>query len=347
MRVTGWSYCIGLCVLALCLGGCTPLQTRQLRDDAAIASVPKTHRLNVPFVKQTHRHCGPATVSMVMQFYGRNAMQADVVDAVFDQAKLGTFQTDVVAYLRSQGFLPYVLPPHISEVIQAVADGYPVIVMQNLGFNVPTKLLSRWHYAVVVGYDLSQQEMILHSGPFESYRLPFKTFERTWARSGYWALAAWPVQREIKAQWLEPSKYLKALIDVDELGALPTPIQAYAHFTASHPNYPRAWFRLGNHQYPQQPQASLHSFANAVHYAAKVEPSHWNNLAFVAHQQGCSALAAMAITCALTQAPHFKPALDTQKALRIPPSGQHYASDALNCPKVACMNAHKSAIILQ
>lgn len=341
------SYCIGLYLLGLCLSGCTPLQTRQLNNDSAMTAVPQSHVLSVPFVKQQRKHCGPATLSMVMQFYGRNAMQSEVADAVFDEAKLGTFQTDIVAYLRSQGFIPYVLPPHMSHVIQALADGYPVIVMQNLGFNGVGGVLAKWHYAVVVGYDLARQEMVLHSGPFESYRLPFKTFERTWARSGYWALATWPAGVPPHVTWLDAKTYLNALIDVDELGELPNPIQTYAEFVASHPNYPRAWFRLGNHQYPRNPMASLHSYSRATQCATATDPSHWNNVAFVAHELGCETLAVNAIACALSENPTFKPALDTQKTLQTPFSEQQMPLNAPYCPKVACKPSHKRAIILQ
>lgn len=354
---------LGLSVL---LGACSPIQTRQLKSDAGIATLPQTHTLKTPFVKQRHRHCGPATLSMVMQFYGRHALQDNIADAIFDKTKLGTFQTDMVAYLRSQSFLPYELAPKLTDVIHAVADGYPVIVMQNLGFNGVGGVLSKWHYALVVGYDLNQKEMVLHSGPFEYYRLPFKTFERTWARSGHWALVAWPLGEksvhqtplEQQTKWFEPDKYLNALIDVDELGELPHPVQTYSDFVASHPNFPRAWFRLGNHHYPHNKPASLDSFTHAVRHASKVDPTYWNNLALVAHEQGCLDLAFMAIECALNIQPDFAPALDTQKIIR---SHQNLGSSnesqsestsespsesikqLAHCPQVACLHAQKKA----
>lgn len=340
---------LGCCFVLLngCLSACAPLQTHQLQSNETIARLPTSKKLNVPFIKQRHRHCGPATMAMLLQFYGRKALQTDIAEAVFDEAKLGTFQTDMVAYLRTQHFLPYQLPSHLVDVMHAVADGYPVIVMQNLGFNGVGKVLAKWHYAVIVGYDLETQHMILHSGAFEYYRLPFKTFERTWARSDYWALTAWPIEQDVNTPWLNPNQYLNALIDMDELHSLPDPIQSYLNFVTSHPNYPRAWFRLGNHQYPHDAQASLHSFVQAIRYDEAIVPTHWNNLAFVANQQGCQALAKEAIVCALARTPHFKPALDTQKTINATLNGQMPVDSAPNCPKVTCMNAPKSAIILQ
>jgi len=59
-----------------------------------------------------------------------------------------------------------------------------VLVMQNLGLDS----LPQWHYAVVVGYDLAEEEIILRSGTVEMLRTPMKTFERTWARADHWSV---------------------------------------------------------------------------------------------------------------------------------------------------------------
>jgi tetratricopeptide (TPR) repeat protein len=49
-----------------------------------------------------------------------------------------------------------------------------------------------WHYAVVVGYDLTQKNIVLRSGSERRQVLPFTTFEHTWARAGHWAMLALP-----------------------------------------------------------------------------------------------------------------------------------------------------------
>jgi tetratricopeptide (TPR) repeat protein len=66
-----------------------------------------------------------------------------------------------------------------------------VVVLQNLGLDIAP----RWHYAVLVGYDLAAREVVLRSGTTERERLPLRTFEFTWARGGHWAFAALPPGR--------------------------------------------------------------------------------------------------------------------------------------------------------
>jgi tetratricopeptide (TPR) repeat protein len=59
-------------------------------------------------------------------------------------------------------------------------------VMQNLGLSWAPS----WHYAVVVGYNLEQEKIWLRSGTFERFEMTLSTFQRTWARSEYWAFVA-------------------------------------------------------------------------------------------------------------------------------------------------------------
>jgi hypothetical protein len=71
-------------------------------------------------------------------------------------------------------------------VLRTLAAGQPVLVLLNLSLPI----WPRWHYAVVVGYDLDQGEVHLHSGTQGDARWPLQTFEHTWARSGHWAMVA-------------------------------------------------------------------------------------------------------------------------------------------------------------
>ena len=50
--------------------------------------------------------------------------------------------------------------PRLADLLQEVAAGHPVIVLQNLGLEwIPV-----WHYSVVIGYDLSRGQLVLRSG---------------------------------------------------------------------------------------------------------------------------------------------------------------------------------------
>ena len=69
--------------------------------------------------------------------------------------------------------LAYPLRDSLADLLREVAHGNPVIVFQNLG----TRWLPRWHFAVVVGYDLQASKVILRSGTTERWRTTLATFE--------------------------------------------------------------------------------------------------------------------------------------------------------------------------
>ena len=74
----------------------------------------------------------------------------------------------------------------LAALLRAVAAGHPVVVRQTLSLAIAP----RWHYAVVVGYDLAARELVLRSGTTERELLSLSTFEHTWERSGHWAFVA-------------------------------------------------------------------------------------------------------------------------------------------------------------
>ncbi|MFT7967436.1 peptidase C39, partial [Salmonella enterica subsp. enterica serovar Enteritidis] len=86
----------------------------------------------------------------------------------------------MVAAARSAGLLVYPLRPRLEDVLTEIASGNPVLVLQNLAFD----RWPQWHFAVVVGFDLERQEIILRSGTTERWVGGFREFERSWAKGG-------------------------------------------------------------------------------------------------------------------------------------------------------------------
>jgi tetratricopeptide (TPR) repeat protein len=75
-----------------------------------------------------------------------------------------------------------------NSLLSEVNDGHPVVIFENLGLS----WYQQWHYAVVIGYDLNREDIIMHSGHDEASRTDLKIFERSWKLSDYWALAVLP-----------------------------------------------------------------------------------------------------------------------------------------------------------
>ena len=119
---------------------------------------------------------------------GLKADPDQLADAVFLPAREGSLQIEMLGGARRQGAVATKLPGELTALLQELVAGHAVVVLQNLGLD----FAPRWHYAVLVGYDLGTREVILRSGTTERERLPLRTFEFTWARGGHWAIAVLP-----------------------------------------------------------------------------------------------------------------------------------------------------------
>lgn len=175
-------------LLALLLSACMTPQALDLR----VQPPPSVELSSVPFYAQREYECGPAALAMVMTYLGSPVTPEALAPSLYIPGREGTLTDELVAQSRQRGFVPERLAPNLRVLAQAVADGSPVIVFQNNGLSwYPV-----WHYAVVIGVDVAREEIILRSGEQKRLLLSWSVFDRTWARSGRWAIRLLPVQAE-------------------------------------------------------------------------------------------------------------------------------------------------------
>lgn len=180
----------GVFILAL-LAACVTPQTAALRSTPPSGLPERAELMQVVFYAQEEHQCGPASLAMALQHAGQNIAPEQLTKFLYLPEKQGSLQAEMLATTRRNGALAYVLKPQLQDVLSEVAAGNPVLVLQNLGLS----WYPLWHYAVVVGYDLRSEEMILRSGLERRQLLSFVTFENTWARSGHWAMLVLPPGR--------------------------------------------------------------------------------------------------------------------------------------------------------
>lgn len=267
--------------LFLCLlfvSGCA-VQTQALRGNPP-ADLARAVELDAtPFFAQTEYQCGPAALATALGAAGIAADPRTLGEQVFLPARTGTLQVEMIAGARRQGAVATRLPVRLDALLREVQAGHPVVVLQNLGLS----WLPMWHYAVLVGYDVEQGDVILRSGQTRRQVLPMRTFEHTWKRSGYWAFVAlppgqWPAQAEEKS-------VVDAAVGF-ERGATPT--QAVLVYRSALKRFPDSLslrMGLGNSLYAAGDKASA---AGAFREAADAHGSAaaWINLSSVLAELG-------------------------------------------------------------
>lgn len=217
---------------------------------------------------------------MAMSAAGSEVTPEALVSQVYLPQRKGSLQVEMLAAARRNGMLAYRLSPELSDVLTEVAAETPVIVLQNLGLSWYPVL----HYAVVVGYDLERQQIILRSGLEHRLVMPLSIFQRTWQRGGSWAMLAIPSDK-LPATATEES-YLTAALALETIGKFAAAQAAYKTALNRWPEDLPALIGLGNTHYRL---GNLNRAEQAFRKAITIHPESavaYNNLAQTLADQG-------------------------------------------------------------
>lgn len=230
-----------LALSALLLHGCaTPLQSERL----ARATFPERIELDdVAFFPQEEYQCGPAALAAALAWAGIGASPAALAPEVYLPARRGSLQVELLANARRRGAVSYVIEPKLEALLAEVAAGHPVVVFQNLAL----AWYPKWHYAVVVGFDLARDEVVLRSGLERRHVVPLAVFERTWRRGGYWAMLVMPPER--LPHTATETSYLQAIVALERLRQWQAAAKAYRAALGRWPGSLGAQLGLGNSRY--------------------------------------------------------------------------------------------------
>jgi tetratricopeptide (TPR) repeat protein len=235
--------------------------------------------VGVPFHPQEAHLCGPAALATALGWSGVAVEPDALVDLVYVPAREGALASGLVAAARAHGRVPFPVD-RLEDLLAEVAAGHPVLVLQNLGL----AWYPAWHYAVAVGYDLAAAEVVLRSGRLERRRTPLGTFERTWARGDFFALAVLPPDelpaRATDARWLEAASGL------ERAGRIAEAEIAYLSALERWPESGAAWLALGNARHALGDADGAESAFRAATRLARDPGPAWNNLAQVLAERG-------------------------------------------------------------
>ena len=250
-----------------------------------------------PFYPQERYQCGPASLAMVLGQRGVEVSPDELVSLVYLPERQGSVVPEMVASARSYGMVVYELPPNLDALLREVAAGNPVLVLQNLGLSWWPK----WHYAVVVGYDIEEQQLTLRSGVTERHQVSLGLFERTWRRGQRWGMVLLPPGRLPASN--DYFRYQKGAYALEQTGQHREALTAYRAATAQWPEELLVWLAKSNLEY------RLGDYGEAEQTLSRGLGHHqrsaqlWNNLGYVLAAQGCRAEALQAVACAIELQP--------------------------------------------
>jgi tetratricopeptide (TPR) repeat protein len=267
-------------IVVLLVTGCgAPLQIDHLlKSPDAIG--PPVELTAVPFFSQEDFQCGPAALATVLNWSGTVVTPEALAPQVYLPERQGSLQVELLAATRRVGRIPYLIQPRLETLLAEVRAGNPVLVLQNLGLS----WYAKWHYAVVVGFDLRQDLVILRSGRERRHVVPFKLFERTWRRSDYWAMVALPPDRLPASA--EEMPYLRAVAGLEQLQRWQEAKTAYASALTRWPGSTAAHMGLGNSLYAMKDLSGAEQAYRQVTLDAPTLAPAFNNLAQVLAEQG-------------------------------------------------------------
>lgn len=281
-----------LALAALVLLGCAsapPVRRGDLPERVELAEVP--------FFPQQRYQCGPAALATMLVQREVHTSPEQLLPQVYLPERRGSLKVELVAAARQHDLLVYPLRPELRALLTQVAAGNPVLVMQNLGLD----WFPQWHFAVVVGYDLADEQLLLRSATEKRLVTDFVAFERTWARAERWAVLTLPPERLPAQPQLTP--WLQAASDLEQTGRREAAERAYRTAEAHWPGEALPSFALANARHAAGDRAGAEAALRESVRRRGDFAVGWYNLSEVLNEAGCAAQARTARQCAQTLAP--------------------------------------------
>lgn len=300
----------------LLLAGCAAVpQSEALHASPPAALAEPVELTAVPFWPQEQDQCGPAALAAVLTYAGVPATPDTLAPQVYLPARGGSLQAELVAAVRRHQRVPYLIAPRLADLLAEVRADHPVLVLQNLAL----AWYPRWHYAVVVGYDLAADRVVLRSGSHRRHTMSLARFEHTWTRAGGWGLVV-PATDDLPASATEAA-YLEAVAPFEARGRPALAERAYRAALGRWPHSRTAMLGLGNALYALAQPTEAEAAYRALLDRYPDYPPGLNNLAQVLADQGrlteAAGYAERAVS--LSEAPAYRATRDAIRAQTNPP----------------------------
>lgn len=301
---------LGLIVAVFLLASCTGNRPALDSLPGAADRPPVLELSDTPFFPQQAYQCGPAALATLLVGSGILVTPDALAGKVYLPKREGSLQLELVAASRRYQRLPYRLEPELPTLLAELQAGRPVLVMQNLGLaSYPV-----WHYAVLIGFNVTDNTVVLRSGDRERVVMKTGKFMRTWELADNWALVTlrpgeFPVDPD-------ESRYLQAVAALESAGKPGSAIAFYQAALQRWPNSTLAMFGLGNSYYLQGDLQQAQAQYRRLLAVQSGNTAARNNLAQVLADRGCNDAAFAEVDAALASAKPGSPVRDSLLEIR-------------------------------
>jgi len=162
------------------------------------AAEPAGNWIDVPFVVQSKDGCGSAVISMLMQYWVKNADQTPldprasdpqtIQRLLFVPADKGIPASAMLTYFQQNGYRTFPFRGDWTDLQNHISHGRPLIVSLKA-----SGARSSLHYAVVAGVDWERNYIFLNDpARGKMLRLSRRAFLQEWGLAGNWTLLVIP-----------------------------------------------------------------------------------------------------------------------------------------------------------
>jgi tetratricopeptide (TPR) repeat protein len=290
-----------------CLIGCAHLD---LPDVSEYEHLPVSHAISgLPYFPQEADQCGPASLATMLGARDIAVTPDDLRAKVYIPEKKGSLTTELVAQARQHGLIVYRLRRELTDVFSEISHNNPVLVLENLGFS----WFPRWHFSVVIGYDLAESTISLRSGDHLSYDANLALFQKTWRRAKSWAVVI--TDPKVLPWTAENVRFVNSANQLEQVGETTAALEAYQAALDQWPNSTLALFGAGNTSYELVQYHQASEYFSAYIEQTPDSAAGWNNLAYSLMKQSCESAASSAMACALQLAPDNTEFIDSHNEL--------------------------------
>ena len=306
---------IRVLLILFTLSGCIAQQPikQPVIEEEHVIKKESVYLAKTPFFPQQEFQCGPAALATLLNDSGVPVDAEELVSKVYVPERKGSLQIEMLAAGREYKRIPYQIDPTLEAVIDELYADRPVLVMQNLGFEIKPF----WHYAVVVGYLSESNEIILRSGLDADKRMDVEKFLKTWQRAENWAFVLLDTD-ELPAN-PDFDRYFESVVGMEQILDAEQMIKLYEYANRQFPDQTIVAFGLAD-AYSRSGRAS----DAALQYKRILakDPQHVaaaNNLALTLQQLSCTTqalqMAEKAVALSQTSGQFVTESLDTLQTI--------------------------------